>query len=144
MAFNLAYNKSKMCKTLDYWSREKFNIDFLEEGPGIVSPPHFVYDFSRKMFLILYSINWSNLTVWLPLLLDILGICIFQLFLFQVVTSCFKIKLIFLIKPLLYMNKKLRQKINILRVKRWNNKHFSLFLQRFHLPEIVSDLRVRL
>ena len=39
-----------MCKTLDYWSREKFNIDFLEEGPGIVSPPHFVYDFSRKMF----------------------------------------------------------------------------------------------
>ena len=31
------------------------NFDFLEKGLGIVSPPHFVYDFSRKMFLKLYS-----------------------------------------------------------------------------------------
>ena len=27
------------------------NFDFLENGVGIVSPPHFVYDFSRKMLL---------------------------------------------------------------------------------------------
>ena len=27
------------------------NFDFLEKGVGIVSLPHFVYDFSRKMFL---------------------------------------------------------------------------------------------
>ena len=33
------------------------NFDFLEKAPGIVSPPHFVYDFSRKMLLMLYSIN---------------------------------------------------------------------------------------
>ena len=33
------------------------NSDFLEKGLGIVSPPYFVYDFSRKMFLMLYSIN---------------------------------------------------------------------------------------
>ena len=33
------------------------NFDALEKGLGIVSPPHFVYDFSRKMFLILHSIN---------------------------------------------------------------------------------------
>ena len=26
------------------------HFDFLEKGPGIVSPPHFIYDFSRKMF----------------------------------------------------------------------------------------------
>ena len=26
------------------------NFDFLEKSLGIVSPPHFVYDFSRKMF----------------------------------------------------------------------------------------------
>ena len=32
-------------------------IDFLEKGLGIVSLPHFVYDFSRKMFLMLHSIN---------------------------------------------------------------------------------------
>ena len=26
------------------------NFDFLEKGQGVGSPPHFVYDFSRKMF----------------------------------------------------------------------------------------------
>ena len=33
------------------------NFDFLNKGLGIVSPAHFVYDFSRKMFLMLCSIN---------------------------------------------------------------------------------------
>ena len=33
------------------------NIDLLEKDLGIVSVPHFVYGFSRKMFLMLYSIN---------------------------------------------------------------------------------------
>ena len=30
---------------------------FLKKGLGIVSTPHFVYDFLRKIFLKLYSIN---------------------------------------------------------------------------------------
>ena len=33
------------------------NFDFLENGLGVVSLPHFVYDFSRKIILMLYSIN---------------------------------------------------------------------------------------
>ena len=33
------------------------NFDFLEKGLGIVSPAHFVYDFSTKMSLMLHSIN---------------------------------------------------------------------------------------
>ena len=33
------------------------NFDFLEMGLGIVFLLNFVYDFSRKMFLMLYSIN---------------------------------------------------------------------------------------
>ena len=33
------------------------NFDFLEKDLGLVSLPHFAYDFSRKMFLMLYSIN---------------------------------------------------------------------------------------
>ena len=33
------------------------NCDFLEEGQGLVSPPHFVYNFSRKMFLMSYSVK---------------------------------------------------------------------------------------
>ena len=48
------------------------NFDFSEKGLGIVSPPHFVYDFSRKMFLKLYSNNCPVVIVWLSLLLQIL------------------------------------------------------------------------
>ena len=33
------------------------NFGFLDEGLGIISPAHFVYDISTKMFLMLYSIN---------------------------------------------------------------------------------------
>ena len=49
------------------------NFDFLEKGLGIVSSPHFVNDFSRKMFFRLYSIDWPNVIVLLHLILEILG-----------------------------------------------------------------------
>ena len=49
------------------------NFNFSGKGLGIVSPAHFVYDFSRKMFLMLYSITLPNFIVWLPLLLEIFG-----------------------------------------------------------------------
>ena len=49
------------------------NFDFLEKGLGLASLPHFVFDFSRKMFLMLHSINCPNYIVSLPLLLEILG-----------------------------------------------------------------------
>ena len=53
------------------------NFNFSEKGLGPVSPSHFMYDFSRKMFLMLNSINWPNFIVSLPLLFEILGnICI--------------------------------------------------------------------
>ena len=62
------------------------NFDFLDKRLGIVSPAYSVYDFSTKMFLMLYSINRPNFIVWLLLLLEILG-NILQLFVNQVVTS---------------------------------------------------------
>ena len=49
------------------------NFDFLDKGQGIISPPHFGYDFSIKMFLMLYSINRLDFIVSLPLLQEILG-----------------------------------------------------------------------
>ena len=67
IALNLGYNKRKLYKAIHYWSRDMLNFNF-----SLISM-HFVYDFSRKMFLKLYSISWSNLIVWLPLLLKILG-----------------------------------------------------------------------
>ena len=55
------------------------NFEFLEKGLGIVSLPPVVYDFSRKMFLMLYPINWPNFIAWLLLLLEIL-VNVLQLF----------------------------------------------------------------
>ena len=46
----------KLYKTLGYWLRDKLNFDFLEQGLGIVSSPHFGYNFSWKMFLLLLEI----------------------------------------------------------------------------------------
>ena len=33
------------------------DFNFPKKGQGLVSPLHFVYDFSRKTFLMLYSTN---------------------------------------------------------------------------------------
>ena len=35
MALNLTYNKNKLYKSLDYWSRDMLNFDFLDKGQGI-------------------------------------------------------------------------------------------------------------
>ena len=74
---------------------------------GLAFPPHFVYDFSIKIFLMLYSVNWPNFIVWLLLLLEILdNKCI-------VIISCpvcdvinLEINLNFLTKPFFYITKK--------------------------------------
>ena len=46
------------------------NFNFSEKSLGLVSPPYYVYDFSRKMLLTFYSTDWPNS---LHLLLEILG-----------------------------------------------------------------------
>ena len=79
IALKLAYNRNKLFKTLHCWSRDMLNSDFdfdfdlLDKSLGIVSPAYVVYDFSATMFLMLYSINWSNFIAWLLLLLETLG-----------------------------------------------------------------------
>ena len=50
-------NKHKLYKVSDYWSRHMHNFDYLEKGLGLISPPHFVYNLSEKIFLISYFIN---------------------------------------------------------------------------------------
>ena len=63
------------------------NFDFSNKGLGIVSPANFVYDFSTKKFLILYSINWLiSLPGWLYFL-RYWTIYVLKLFVNQVVTS---------------------------------------------------------
>ena len=70
IALILPYNRTKLYKALDYWSRDMLDFSFSERGLGLVSSPHFVYDFFRKMFM-LHSINWPNFIVRLSLLLKI-------------------------------------------------------------------------
>ena len=44
-----------------------------EKRLELVSLPHFLHNFFRKIFLMLYSVNRPNLIVSLPLILEILG-----------------------------------------------------------------------
>ena len=64
------------------------NFDFLEKGLEIVSPPHFVYDFSRNIFLACYILlnDKIPLSNWLYFL-RYLGIYALQLIVSQILTS---------------------------------------------------------
>ena len=126
----LGYNKNKLYKTLDYWSRDMLKFNFPENSLELVSLPHFMYDFSRKMFLMLYSINWPKFNVWLPILLEILGDkCIATN---QAVMSWkIEINLIFLIKPFCYKTKKSRQKLKYLENKKSFWGELKSFIHRF-------------
>ena len=80
------------------------NFNFLEKGLGLVSPPYFVYDFSRKMFLVLYFINWPSL------LFELLGnMCITIVSWPGYDVINFEVNLIVLIKLFYYVTKKSRQ-----------------------------------
>ena len=57
IAFNFAYDKTKLYKFLDNCSKDILNFKVLEKDLGILSPPNFVYELSRKVFIMLYSIN---------------------------------------------------------------------------------------
>ena len=74
-------------------------FNFPEKDLGLVSPPHLVHDFSRKILLMSYSINWPNFIVSLPLLLEIFGnMCITIVCLPDCDVMRFEITLIILIK----------------------------------------------
>ena len=142
----LKIKKKKNYKISDYWSRDMLNFNFPEKDLGLVSPPHFVYDFSRKMFFMLYSINWPDFIVWLSLLLEILGnMCTAIVYQPDCDVIKFEINLTFLIKLFCYMTKKSRQKSwERKELLRWNEDNFSSFLIGFKLPKIVSDVTVHL
>ena len=59
----------------------------IKRGLELVSLPHFLHNFWRKIFLLLHSINWPNFIVWLLLLREILVNCVLQLFVNQIVMS---------------------------------------------------------
>ena len=69
------------------WISDMLKFDVLKKGLGVVSPPHVECDFSRKMFPMLYSINWPKAIVWLLLIREISGNMCTEIVYFQVVRS---------------------------------------------------------
>ena len=112
--------------------RDMINFKFSEKGRGPVSRPYCVYEFSRKLFLMLYSINWPklNLIVWLPLLLEILGKYAYCNCLPIYDVTNFDINPSFLNKPFFYMSKKSGDKFEYLKIeKRFNGEIKNIFHQ---------------
>ena len=112
IALNLAYNQNKLYKTSDYWWR-MFKLNFSEKNLRLVSPLHFVYDFWRKVFLMLYLLTDQIF----------LSDCLYFSMCITIVCwpGCdvirFETNLIFLIKPFFYKTKKSRQKLKYLENK---------------------------
>ena len=91
------------------------SFDFLDKSLGIVSPAHFVYFFHQKCFSCCILLTDQISLFWLPLLLEILGnMCIAIVCEQGCDVKNFRINLIFLIKPFLYMNRKSRQELKYL------------------------------
>ena len=103
---NFFQNQLPSTREKKNFQRTMLNFTFSGKRLGLVSPPHFMYGFSRKMFFMLYSLNWS--ISWLDCLY-------FSRYLTITVPDCdvinFGINLIFLIKAFCYKTKKSRQKI---------------------------------
>ena len=102
----------------------------IKRGLELVSLPHFVHNFWRKIFILLYSINPSSFIVWLPLLREILGdMCIVIVWKPDCDVMTFEVNLTFLIKPFFLQDQKVMTKTWISWVQkellRWNKKHFS-------------------
>ena len=100
----------------------------------LFSLSHFLHNFWRKLFLLLYSINWPNFIAWLSLLCEILG----NMFIAIVYKpGCdvmnFEVNLTFLIKPSFLHNQKVVTKTKISwerkELLRWHKKHFPSFLK---------------
>ena len=118
----LLQNKKKLYKTSYCWSRDTTGPEilcsiliFLEKSLGLVSPPHFTYDFSTKLFRIVYSIILFYIIVSLPVLYEILGsMCITIVCKPGSDLINFKIYLKFLIKLFFYITKNSRHNLKYL------------------------------
>ena len=86
-----------------------------KRGLELVSLPYFLHGLWWKIFLLLYSINWSNFIVWLPLICEMFSSMCFAI---VCCPGCdvinFKINLVFLIELFFYMTKKSRQNLRYL------------------------------
>ena len=109
-SLRLGHTIKANCIKFQAINQRMFNFDFSEKSMGVVSTLNFVYDFSRKIFLIPYSINWSSFMVWLPSLLSYWKICIVIISFWTDNVINFESKLSFFIKSFSCKIKKVRTK----------------------------------
>ena len=100
------YIKTKMLTTSFYLIES-----FFKKIRELVSFPHFLHGYWRKIFFTLYFINWTNFIAWLPFPLEILGNMCTVLICCSVCDAIkFEANLSFLIEPFFYITKKSGQK----------------------------------
>ena len=97
--------------------------------------------FKENISHVLIYINWPNIIVLLPQLLENLAIYVLWLFIIQFVTLCDVCDVFFVHDQKFKSNVEISQEQKEL-LRR--NKYFLSFLKDFFLPEIVSDARVGL
>ena len=104
----------------------------IKKGLQLVFLPHFPHNFWRKLFLLLYSINWPYFIVWLPLLCEILDNM-------PIAIVCkpgcdvmnFEVDLIFLVKPFFLHDQKVVTKTKI----SWERKELLRFKKHFSIKQ---------
>ena len=76
----IEYNKANVFLEISYTKCGR-ETNFFKEGFELVSLPHFLYEFQKKIFLLLYSLSWPHFNAWLPLPRKIMGnICLVIVF----------------------------------------------------------------
>ena len=109
-----------------------------KRGLGLVFLYHTLHDIWRKVFLLLYSINWPNFIVWLYLLCDILGnMCIAIVCWPGCDVISFEINQSFLIRLFFLYDQNIKTKICMSQEEKellkWNKKYVSsFFLKGFY------------
>ena len=122
---------------------QRYIFWIFEKGFGIAFPPHFVPDFSRKLFPMLYSINWPNFIVWVPLFLEISSnICIVIVSFPVFDVTNFEIYLKFLIKVFSYVIKKSEEKLKYPKIDRSLFQSFRRFFLIFSHYGIIRTLKL--
>ena len=115
------YIETKVLTTCFYIIKSFFKK--IKRELKLVSLPHFLHDFWRKIFLTLHFINLTNFIDWLPLLLKILGnictviICcpVCDVINFEINHSLINLISLILIGPFFYVTKNSGQKCKYLK-----------------------------
>ena len=121
------------------------SILILKKGLGVVSPPHFPYDFQEKYFssyiLLTTQIFLSDCLYFIEIFRKTCA-AIFRYQFCDVIN--FEIYLSFLTKPFSSMNKSSEQKTEISqegkKLFRWNKNHFSSFLKEVQAWECTFKM----